>query len=986
MAIETKLKIAGLFTNTNAFSGAPEGALSAATNVVVTTGGRLEPRRGIRAETASLGASGVPLTVAYFGNGRIVNYYESNPASSGKLAYSTAAGGAWTDYSGTYFATDPSLYVMKFVEAHQNLYFTTSVGLKVLTSLTSTPTIAGVVAPCDLKHNTAYSGLIGGPGASGSWLPKGSSVGYRALLGIRDANGNLKVSAPTGRYVVINPSDANTAIGGLVRTLGTTVTVTTTTAHGFKSSDQFTLDVAEVGPPAFGLGPFDVVDVISTTSFSYSEAGVNGSSASVHVLTSGTKKVALDVAFQASSATTSHFVRLYRTLAVASTTTDPGDEHFQIYERRLTSSEVSAGLLTVSDTTPESSLYSTPLYTNPKTGFTISEAAELPPISKDVALWQDRLWWANTTSKHRYTLQIVGVGTPSGVQQGDVLVIGGIPFHWQDKYAGAASAIYSNVFFTTALSTGSNIVFASQQLITAINTLWRAGTIPFRASYLSGMTDAPGRILIETDAPSTTPFYIGTTRAASYAPVPPVSAVVANTSARVGTTVTVNTSTSHGFVTGDQIYLSSLTPLSAFPLGVKTITVTSATRFTYTEAGTATSFDTTYLVHKLDQKSDNNARPNGIMYSRFQEPEAAPTLNFLTVGAKNKEIKRILALRDKLFVFKEDGIFVVAGTAPNLAVDCLDPTVKINSADSAVTLGNVIYAMTNQGVVSVSESGVTVISTQIEGDVRLTFGTTNTSYGVAYETERLYILGVKSSTVLYVYNYINKAWTTWSMSDQTFRHGAVDPYTDVLGFCGLTGLSIESKTSSGYQVSYDHSDHVTAPNITSVSGSTFQTATTLQVGTYFLMSTGATGLVTANPSLNTYTFILSDSSPAAGTGVASAYDPISTVVRFVRSSFGQPAVSKHFKEVHFHFADSNLYSPTLSFNFHEANAVTVTLPVPTSWFTSNNYVQNIRTLVPLAFQRGNYLQPGFTIVQGAATWALEGFSIDADITSQRVNR
>jgi len=41
----------------------------------------------------------------------------------------------------------------------------------------------------------------------------------------------------------------------------------------------------------------------------------------------------------------------------------------------------------------------------------------------------------------------------------------------------------------------------------------------------------------------------------------------------------------------------------------------------------------------------NLVNPNRIYYSKFQQPEAVPIVNFIDVGSKDTQILRVIALR-----------------------------------------------------------------------------------------------------------------------------------------------------------------------------------------------------------------------------------------------------------------------------------------------------------------------------------------------------
>jgi hypothetical protein len=74
--------------------------------------------------------------------------------------------------------------------------------------------------------------------------------------------------------------------------------------------------------------------------------------------------------------------------------------------------------------------------------------------------------------------------------------------------------------------------------------------------------------------------------------------------------------------------------------------------------------------------------------------------------------------------------------------------------DTAIQLGESIYAFTDQGVVRVSDAGVNIISRPIEDELLPLYGTAmladvrQLSFAIAYESSRLYILFVPSEAGL----------------------------------------------------------------------------------------------------------------------------------------------------------------------------------------------------------------------------------------------
>ena len=60
-------------------------------------------------------------------------------------------------------------------------------------------------------------------------------------------------------------------------------------------------------------------------------------------------------------------------------------------------------------------------------------------------------------------------------------------------------------------------------------------------------------------------------------------------------------------------------------------------------------------------------------------------------------------------VLKEDGVYIINGTtAPNFQSRLLDGTVKIQAPGTPVVLDNQIFALSAEGVVTITESGVRI--------------------------------------------------------------------------------------------------------------------------------------------------------------------------------------------------------------------------------------------------------------------------------------
>jgi len=183
--------------------------------------------------------------------------------------------------------------------------------------------------------------------------------------------------------------------------------------------------------------------------------------------------------------------------------------------------------------------------------------------------------------------------------------------------------------------------------------------------------------------------------------------------------------------------------------------------------------------------SENEIRPNRIYYSKYQQPEAVPLINFLDVGPRDQAILRIIGLRDSLFIFKEDGIYRLTGDAAPFQLALFDSSVSLDAPDSAAVLNNMVYAFSDQGVTTISDTGVNIISRQIEDKFiaihKDDFEFSTLSFGIASETDRCYFLWTVTNedditaTQCFRYNIFTNSWTKWNVEATC---GVVNKFVD----------------------------------------------------------------------------------------------------------------------------------------------------------------------------------------------------------------
>lgn len=170
---------------------------------------------------------------------------------------------------------------------------------------------------------------------------------------------------------------------------------------------------------------------------------------------------------------------------------------------------------------------------------------------------------------------------------------------------------------------------------------------------------------------------------------------------------------------------------------------------------------------------DSDTRLNRAWWSKTDETDAVPLVNFQDLGSADKKLLRILPLKDSVLWFKEDGIWRMTGQgAGSFSFEPLDPTLILLSRDSLVAFENRAWGVFNKGVLAISESGASepVGFTHIDETIRRLITTAPTqlaaySWGLANEARREYELHLPNassdtSTVqAFVYNAGTGAWT-----------------------------------------------------------------------------------------------------------------------------------------------------------------------------------------------------------------------------------
>lgn len=404
--------------------------------------------------------------------------------------------------------------------------------------------------------------------------------------------------------------------------------------------------------------------------------------------------------------------------------------------------------------------------------------------------------------------------------------------------------------------------------------------------------------------------------------------------------------------------------------------------------------------------SSNENSPNGISISKYLQPEAFPIGQNLKAGSADKSILRIIALRDYILIFKQDGVFQIVGTdLGSFAVQEVDNTMILRGIETAVSLNNKVYCFSNQTVVSMTfNEGAVLKSQPIKKDLLVlssplypTFDTV--SYGIAYESENQYILGTVTNTTdttvtqYFVYNYLTDTWTNWQLPF-TMSTGFVNPTDNKLYFGSSDAASRYLYQERKNYTEFDYADNsydVTIVGSTDLSVEVTDSSVG-EIG-WTLNQGDKISVITDIPDATHFTVadVL-----AWTAGAAAVYTPILVALEFVPEHCGNPGLVKHFKECHAIFSNADFSSFDLGFftDFYAAINFSTLEPKQTTgwgagpwgefpWGSGAPQAQVIRGYVPLNQRRGHWLHITVNYADALTNFALDGFVLFYQQMSQK---
>lgn len=783
MAEVLVIKPKGLQTYGNHLSESVAGALLTAQNVVIDRESILQSRRGYKIYGSAIGSDSTSTAHQLLNyKGRILRHYGTSTGQY--LEVDTNGTGTFAPFKITTLTGDThSSTTIDDISSTAGL----SVGMYVSGSgIPANTTISSITSNVAIVISASASTSVNDNTLTFTYDVAETESGLR-LKGI-EQNGNFYFTTSKGikKISVSSVSDLSAASiskAGGVKALDVQASIHNST--GFLSASSVTAYRIVWGikdqNSNLTLGTPSAREVVRNTN------------------TSTSKTVDLRITIP-KGITTSYFYQIYRTATFSDTSgdQDPGDEVAQVYENNPTSSQINTGYFTVNDATPDS-FRGANLYTNADSGEGILQSNDVPPLAKDITSFKEYTFYANTSTRQALDISLLSVSAlvsgTSTLLVKDGTTTNTYTFKSQTMTCDThTSTTVDNITSTANLTPG---FFITE---TVPGTNFATGTFIVRIIGANSIEISQAALASNSGVNLISGYENISSKYIAISQAPTASQQV-DESAR--SLVRVINNSADSLVSA--FYLSGPDDVPGqILLEAKDLNQVAFYLNVNAAGSTGVEFSPNLPISGTTVISDNEVCPNRLYYSKFQQPEAVPILNYIDIGPKDKEIIRVLGLRDNLFVLKEEGIYRLSGLTAPFTVYPFDFSTIIKAADSAVVLNNLIYVFTNQGITTVSDTGVAIISRSIEDLViplltpsYTTFSTS--TFALSYESDRSYYLFTVSAvadtyaTQCFRYNTFTQ---TWTILDLEKRCGIVNNSDDLL-YLGATDTNyIEQERKS----------------------------------------------------------------------------------------------------------------------------------------------------------------------------------------------
>lgn len=437
------------------------------------------------------------------------------------------------------------------------------------------------------------------------------------------------------------------------------------------------------------------------------------------------------------------------------------------------------------------------------------------------------------------------------------------------------------------------------------------------------------------------------------------------------------------------------------------------------DAFTITSSRANCWEQALPATSVNDARPNRIYYSKFNQPEAVPLVNYVEVGSANQPINRIIPLRDGVMVLKQDGVFRISNAAPPFNITPIDYNIRILADNTAAELDNSVYFLSDQGVVALSDSDAKIMSFVLDKTIientspELFPNLQEVAWGIAYQSARKYILFMPllstdtQSQQQYVYNHLTEVWTRWTLGATC---GVVLKSDGKLYLGSKVGTAPGALDSYVYQErkSFTRADY--ADNQYTATNTTVGSVTTIVINnpllppnvallegwTVLQAASGASAKIVSSTVGLTQTTLVLDAEQVWAAGALIVYTPVYSTVETIQLDCQDPGMNKQFTEIVYMFTEQGFTTLDARISSNTAGIPVLDILTPTirggwgvdpwgtsPWGGSLNGQGKIRRYVPQAIQRAGWLYVNISNAEAFTTFGWSGAQLYYKVTSTR---
>lgn len=692
-------------------------------------------------------------------------------------------------YSGVF--DPPTGHPMRFWEAGSSLFFTTSEGPFRLDSPTSQPVLAG--APQGLEGKVEVINSTGG------WFNYGETVGFRFTNGKRTATDPERVleGAPSGRMLLTNLVQDATPLAMTWTRASATVTVTDN-AHGLSNGDSVVITTSS-DTTALPLGVYTIFNVLVNT-FDITTVNAGGASGTGEYVgdDDGVRNVLCTPYLPDGMVAGEDYCKVYRTVNTTTGGVDPGEDFALVAERFPTAADIAARTTQVEDIAPFAN--GEEAYFSQSSGG-VANAFNRPPLITDAIAYGDYILGVAPLQRRALPLSLLaidgadGLGSFDGIKPmnggNSEIYLAGLPA--DEGVSSGGGRIYGKYNTGTVSENLENTVRSLVRVINLYSSYWYA-------TYTSGDTDPPGRLLIVERELFATPSVVRAHRNhRAFSPLLRVDLVGNFT--RAASTVTVDTGTppggaDHHLAVGDTVRLSGGDP--NFPDGVKTVTaVVSPSVFEYTEAGPAVGGPGTtinFSNNTDDIEMESVLLQNSWVHSASQQWEAFPPAGFVTLGGPTSTLFRFEQFGTIGLFFNDEALWRMTGRDPSEFDVRPFPgggeTVRLFAPNTVAKTPAGVFALAEEGALlatdvqfnpNVSEPIKPVIQKFVAGSDLLKAATKTYAWALGNEHEREYWLflpdenaaspGLTSQAYIFSANAAAKGGTGWTRYTAGARTG-----------------------------------------------------------------------------------------------------------------------------------------------------------------------------------------------------------------------